>query len=394
VAGPFGPTLWAGGYLPLVQEVAVGEWPGFDLVRVNLGLANEGIASDGERFFTSRGFFGQELAVSRWSSGFDSPGSRRVRYSSDIVHLGDIAYHDGYLYATASDWVIPPFLDPRSGRSLDIVWFDADSLAYSGHLELDAFAEPHVLDLWDGDLAGVAVVDGHLLVLEYQASGSLRTPRIFIFELNGHQPVEASMRFVSIPTWEGNGLEVKGEKVYVSWGEWTGFGMGKLDVYGLTDLLTQESALPIDTYWYDAPYIHAEGLTFRADELWIAQDDHVRQLLAPPEDDPPYPWRHDRLADYSWRASSWFGWFYELQYPTVYHAEHGWIHLAAEDGTAVAFYDYAVGAWMTTSASAYPWIYRTTGLSSGWYYYLQGGFPGQRWFWRSADGAWLPEAEL
>ena len=56
-------------------------------------------------------------------------------------------------------------------------------------------------------------------------------------------------------------------------------------------------------------------------------------------------------------------------------------------------WDVALGRWMFTNETAYPWIY-AYGPDGGWVFFFEGGRPGARYFKRGDTGQTLSEQQL
>lgn len=88
-----------------------------------------------------------------------------------------------------------------------------------------------------------------------------------------------------------------------------------------------------------------------------------------------------------WIQSAFFGWFNEATWPTIFHDEHGWLHLAAQyPSGGFWFHDTALG-WTYTSRNWYPVLYS---IERGWYWFLQGTRwnSGSRWMWSFDRASW------
>ncbi|MGC9450032.1 MAG: formylglycine-generating enzyme family protein [Oceanipulchritudo sp.] len=403
-------SIWGGGYLSTVQEIEVGVWnndpepaafgvaaigPKADMITYNNGLANEGIASDGNVFYTSRGFSGQDEVITRWSANFSREDWEVVQYyplASTLEHLGDLTVRDNRIYVAASDWKL---IFNGDTKVLDIAWFDAQTLEYLGHLELGHWSNDYKIG--GGDFAGLDVAAGLMFLVEYQAADSPQNPRVFILPMVNGEPVEMNVTTVEISTREANGIFIREGFAYIPWGgsKAQGKGLGKMDVYNLTDLMEVGAAEPIDFFWFDAPYIHAEGLTFRNDELWVAQNTHVLQLETPDLTADPYPWMKTTLKDYAWRKSDWFGNFQELSYPTVWHQDFGWITVDYFADGALYFFDEKAASWFWVFKDDPKILHKMDGYHQGWYWYsLQNSKRGDPAFFDIQEQSWRDSHEI
>ncbi|MEC7393820.1 MAG: Ig-like domain-containing protein [Verrucomicrobiota bacterium] len=76
-----------------------------------------------------------------------------------------------------------------------------------------------------------------------------------------------------------------------------------------------------------------------------------------------------------WRQSSWFGSFYSVSHPWLYHVNLGWIYLS-ESGVNLWLYQETLG-WLWTDSSLYPHLYRFVGDSGNWIYLDPTSFRGR-----------------
>lgn len=104
-------------------------------------------------------------------------------------------------------------------------------------------------------------------------------------------------------------------------------------------------------------------------------------------------WENATQHPDNWRESSWFGWFYDMGYPWISHAEHGYQYCLGVDTSSVYLYDLSLKTWIWTSESMYPHIF-IFGVNPGWYMYVQGGGVGNRWFWRNVDQVYVLEDKI
>ena len=88
-----------------------------------------------------------------------------------------------------------------------------------------------------------------------------------------------------------------------------------------------------------------------------------------------------------WKKSDWFGFYNDVHYPWIYHAQHTWEYVTrAEDW--VWLWDNNIREWCLTHGNVYPYMYLHTGTR--WMWYVQGtGTP--RWFWGKNKGQWYNE---
>ena len=77
----------------------------------------------------------------------------------------------------------------------------------------------------------------------------------------------------------------------------------------------------------------------------------------------------------------------------IFHGRHGWFFVIADDTSSMFLWDEALGRWMFTNATVYPWMY-AYGPDEGWVFFFEGGSPGKRFFQRGDTGAVVSEQEL
>lgn len=78
-----------------------------------------------------------------------------------------------------------------------------------------------------------------------------------------------------------------------------------------------------------------------------------------------------------WIESDWLGYFYQDEFPWVYHANHGWIYCPEkEDVHGAIYYDLDLG-WVYSSKEYYPWIWQFN--QDRWIAFFSGAEKG-RWF--------------
>lgn len=96
-----------------------------------------------------------------------------------------------------------------------------------------------------------------------------------------------------------------------------------------------------------------------------------------------------------WRYFPWFKGFKPLPESNwIYHGRHGWLLVKGNTADAGLFlWDGALGRWMWTSATVYPWMY-AYGPNEGWVWFFEGGRPGSRYFKRGGSGEVISENEL
>ena len=94
-----------------------------------------------------------------------------------------------------------------------------------------------------------------------------------------------------------------------------------------------------------------------------------------------------------WRYFGWFKGFKPAGANWIYHGRHGWLYTLGADTSSLFLWDVALGRWMFTNETAYPWIY-AYGPDGGWVFFFEGGRPGSRYFKRGDNGQTLSEQQL
>ena len=262
----------------------------FDDVAIGSEYAGQGISADDQFFYTSSGGSQQPCRLARFSSSWEFLGELPISYDRNISHTGDIEVVGDLIYVPLTSFNAAP------RNLLHIAWFNKNTLQFVA--KADVLWWDNVYNIGSGDLAGVTFFDETLFVVEWQAAGG-PTPRIFAVPLIDGVLDTAAVVVYPISTPFANGIESFDDYLYVSAGGnncgcfpfigctfccLIGGCDGTIDVYSVTQL-TEAGNNPIISYSYDAPYIHAEGLTFRGNqsavELWVAQGSNVLQLETP-----------------------------------------------------------------------------------------------------------------
>ncbi|NBB79745.1 MAG: hypothetical protein GVY36_09910 [Verrucomicrobia bacterium] len=90
-----------------------------------------------------------------------------------------------------------------------------------------------------------------------------------------------------------------------------------------------------------------------------------------------------------WRYFDWFKGFKPKDGTNwIYHGRHGWLFVLADDTSGMFLWDVALGHWLFTNETVYPWMY-AYGPDEGWIFFFEGGRPGSRFFQRGDTGAVL-----
>jgi len=259
----------------IITTTSLEEWLEPDLATLDTrdvyhNRAEQGIATDGSNWYTSKGSW---IEPDKALYAFDR-NWQLVDHEvhSDIggnavEHIGDIACFGSYLYAPVDVEV--------SGETVHkIARFKKSDLAISASWDVQGNVNLGGLAFHGGDLWGVEHTEtGHARIVVLDASNPAGTPKAEYW----------------ITTENANGIAFDGEVVCVTaptpWPIGVGhFGEAYIDVYTLPDILeassSTEAAGPIlGQLSYHAPLdLHAEGLTFKGDQLWVASGEYVSRL--------------------------------------------------------------------------------------------------------------------
>ena len=163
------------------------------------------------------------------------------------------------------------------------------------------------------------------------------------------------------------------------------------------------------------PSVAEEDILIFAEADWIVPGDgatviygsELTQLTAasealftitktdPPDEDPPgKDWfaEASQLSD-GWRYFDWFKGFKPNGENWIFHGRHGWLFVQGEATSALFLWDVALGRWMFTNETVYPWMY-AYGPDEGWVFFFEGGRPGARYFKRGDTAEVVSEQEL
>ena len=94
-----------------------------------------------------------------------------------------------------------------------------------------------------------------------------------------------------------------------------------------------------------------------------------------------------------WRYFGWFKGFKPEGENWIYHGRHGWLYTLGEDTSSLFLWDVALGRWIFTNETIYPWMY-AYGSGGGWVFFFEGGRPGSRFFKRGDTAAVVSEQDL
>ncbi|MGB0355164.1 MAG: hypothetical protein ACPGII_03820, partial [Opitutales bacterium] len=87
--------------------------------------------------------------------------------------------------------------------------------------------------------------------------------------------------------------------------------------------------------------------------------------------------------DQDWKNLSWFGTFWDKEFPWIYHAEHGWLYAGGTGGASMWFYDLKTG-WWWTNQQHYPYVYLDS--VKDWVFYQPNADSKSRFFYLFSDG--------
>jgi hypothetical protein len=103
------------------------------------------------------------------------------------------------------------------------------------------------------------------------------------------------------------------------------------------------------------------------------------------------PWRDAiPVGEDGWRRSEWLGFLLPGEDGWIWHPEHGWLQVVGESEDDLWLYDPAMECWLWTTPDFYPLLYRKDTAPS-WLYYVEGGSPGERWFYDVTAGTFVHE---
>ena len=90
-----------------------------------------------------------------------------------------------------------------------------------------------------------------------------------------------------------------------------------------------------------------------------------------------------KKLDGGWKQSTWFGTFWDQEFPWIYHAEHGWLYAGGTGGASMWFYDLQTG-WWWTNEQHYPYVYLDS--VKDWVFYQPNAESKSRFFYLFSDG--------
>ncbi len=244
--------------------------------------AQQGIASRGAKFYTSRGVcFANPVLLAphlyEWEPQLDGSWmntNHAVAHGFDmsLCHLGDIAIDGDDIYGPMSD-----FDQVTGATKFHVARFDVTTLGYEADWEATG------LPMNFGDLAGLDFHAGDLYAIEYQDGGSADNAHIVKFNPPGLDTISVDTAW-EISTRFANGIAFDGDLILISNGNDPNEGL--IDYYDLGSLSTVSTNSPQFQRSYDVSGrsfpqgAHAEGLTLQGDSLWVCAGggDIVRRL--------------------------------------------------------------------------------------------------------------------
>ena len=194
-----------------------------------------------------------------------------------VRHIGDIAFSGAHVYAPIQffDEVVGTVVSERIAR------YDPITLELDQEWEVPGNTRIAGLEYYNGQLYGVEYLTGDNVAAA-------------VVVLDSEQPDSESHRvYVDVPA--ANGIAIHDGKVYITsgtlsfkaLGSLANDGYGAIHVFDLGSFLQSLDAgtvLDAETdgfgvYTYDTPdNLHAEGLAFHNDQLWVALGDEVARL--------------------------------------------------------------------------------------------------------------------
>lgn len=256
----------------------------------------QGIAFDGESFYTSTGTcFGwendlgltDEVKLLKWNPK-GSNGWVKTEENLNAAgpfaancHIGGIDVADDIVYAVLSDFDPPLPQAPTQATQAWIGRYSAQDLSPLPFIPLIEYLEPYNIE----DCAGVSVgPTGNLYVVTYRSTEDYPAN---ILVLDGEAP-HALVDSFTITSKKANGIDLVGGKVYV--GIDISKDEGAIEVY--EDLCPDSLNFPKERRSFavaEGPknIKHAEGLTVLNDStIWTAQWSHAVQLGTGGSSDP------------------------------------------------------------------------------------------------------------
>ena len=252
------------GFSPIAQNGSPPSLARLETISVGANRAQQGIAWSGEKWVTSKGSLNAFEYLSRYSNEWELELDEGL--DLEVVHIGDITIANENIYAPIQVG-LPGFEQERIAR------YSLETL--------------NDVEVWDVPqnvrLAGLENHDGNLVGVEYVENGAARVQR---FEFVDDELRVDQTFLVDVPY--ANGIAINNDKVFVSAGSLTGSGgdweVGEIHVFDLASFVASSGTLSAEehgfgVYQYAVPkYLHAEGLAFRNNELWVALGDDVARL--------------------------------------------------------------------------------------------------------------------
>ena len=90
------------------------------------------------------------------------------------------------------------------------------------------------------------------------------------------------------------------------------------------------------------------------------------------------------------KSLEWYGWYYDIAYPWVYHYNMGWVYLIGEDTTSFWMY-HPDRDWLWTHKGLFPYMFSA---EEGDYLFYAMGSINPNWFFHNSVNRWLTNSEV
>jgi hypothetical protein len=273
---PTSPVIGSSGDL---EEIARHTLPG------GRRRAEQGVTWAGGGWVTAQGqneiLVGTERILSRFTGDWKQLVHERIEDQDTVEHIGDVTWSGQYVYAPIE---VQNPANPEMPHQ-KIVRYDAVSLDKDENEEWDV---PNNIRL-----AGVEYHDGKLYGVEFIRGEDADFASVLIFE---ESDLSATPEEVHVDVPWANGIAINNGLVFITSGCSKADALfcrpkapeGRIHVFSLSDFAPGEHAGKatlnaerdgFGSYSYRVPHLlHAEGLAFLGDELWVALGDEVAQL--------------------------------------------------------------------------------------------------------------------